>query len=547
MPHIYDNLPGLMLVCGLLIVGCVLSSKLSSRFSMPGLLVFLLIGMGLHLAVASLAGGLESITDQLPWRHANLIGTVALAFILFSGGLDSSWKEIRGVLRTGTLLSTAGVLLTTLLLGGFASLVATLAGRPDLWPHCLLFGAIISSTDASAVFSILRGRRIGLKGDLKPLLEYESGSNDPMATFLTLFFLELCTAQGAGAVGREALLFLPRFLYQMGGGVLAGLLVARCAVWLFNHLRLDYDGLYYVLGVAVVFLTYSLAACLGANGFMAAYAGGVCMGAHRFVFRNSFSRFADALGWLMQVVLFTILGFMANPRVIGSHWWLGLLMGAFLMLVARPLATWLCMAGSGFSSRAKCLISWVGLRGGAPIMLATFPMLLAPRQETALVGGTNVCELTFNLVFCMVLLSVVLQSFTIMPLARLLKLDFPFQNSPTGPISFDQVSVQAPSGGTAGEANPDDLACNEPAVYRIHPHTPADGKSIRALSLPKGVFIVMIARKGQWLAPRGDTLLRAEDELTVLATPANQRLAAAFFAPAQPEEPPQDPGKPREA
>lgn len=180
-------------------------------------------------------------------------------------------------------------------------------------------------------------------------------------------------------------------------------------------------------------------------------------------------------------------------------------------------------------------------------MLATFPMLLAPRQETALVGGTNVCELTFNLVFCMVLLSVVLQSFTIMPLARLLKLDFPFQNSPTGPISFDQVSVQAPSGGTAGEVNPDDLACNEPAVYRIHPHTPADGKSIRALSLPKGVFIVMIARKGQWLAPRGDTLLRAEDELTVLATPANQRLAAAFFAPAQPEEPPQDPGKPREA
>ncbi len=541
MIHIYDNLPGLMLMCGLLIVGCVLFSKLSSRFSMPGLLVFLLIGMAMRLGVSTLAGGPESITSQLPWRHANLIGTLALSFILFSGGLDSSLRDIRKVLRTGTILSTAGVLLTTLLLGGFAACLATLAGYGELWPHCLLFGAIISSTDASAVFSILRGRRISLKGDLKPLLEYESGSNDPMATFLTLFFLQLCTDQGteAGSLLKAAFWFLPQFLYQMGGGVLAGILVAKAAVWLFNHLRLDYDGLYYVLGVAVVFLCHATAACLGANGFMAAYVGGVAMGAHRFVFRNSFSRFADALGWLMQVVLFTILGFMANPRVIGDHWILGVLMGAVLMLAARPLATWLCLSGSGYSSRAKVLVSWVGLRGGAPIMLATFPMLLPAEQQTMLEGEVNICELIFNMVFCMVLLSVILQSFTIMPLAKMLKLDSPLQVAATAPISFDQVNYQEPGARQKGEENPDDLACNEPAVYRVHPGSFPEGKEIRDLALPRGVFIVMIARKGQWLAPRGETVLRAGDELTVLATPANQKLAAARFQPeAQETAPP---------
>ncbi len=540
MPLAYDNLPGLMLMCGLLIVGCVLFSKLSSRFSMPGLLVFLLIGMAMRLGVSTLAGGPESITSQLPWRHANLIGTLALSFILFSGGLDSSLEDIRKVWRTGTILSTLGVLLTTLLLGGFAAFIATLAGHGELWPHCLLFGAIISSTDASAVFSILRGRRISLKGDLKPLLEYESGSNDPMATFLTLFFLQLCTAQGTeggGGLGKAAFWFLPQFLYQMGGGVLAGILVAKVAVWLFNHLRLDYDGLYYVLGVAVVFLCHASAACLGANGYMAVYVGGVAMGGHRFVFRNSFSRFADALGWLMQVVLFTILGFMANPRVIGAHWILGILMGAMLMLVARPLATWLCLAGSGYSSRAKLLVSWVGLRGGAPIMLATFPMLLPAEQQVILAGNENVCELIFNMVFCMVLLSVVLQSFTIMPLARLLKLDSPLQVASTAPISFDQVNYHKPKTPQIGEENPDDLACQEPAVYRVHPGTFPEGKEIRELTLPRGVFIVMIARKGQWLAPRGGTVLRAEDELTVLATPANQKLAATCFQPQEPETP----------
>lgn len=238
-----------LIVFGLLIIGCVVSSKISSRFSMPGLLVFLLIGMGMHLLLAG-TGNADAAGALLSPQVANAIGTVALGIILFSGGMDSSFDDIKRVFKTGTILSTAGVLLTALLVGSFAYLIALGYDRGDLWPQCFLFGSIISSTDASAVFSILRSKRISLKGNLKPLLEYESGSNDPMATFLTLFFLHICLLHSNGeSVGAgNLLMMIPEFFYKMGLGVAIGVLVGITVVWLFNHIRLDYDGLYYVLG-----------------------------------------------------------------------------------------------------------------------------------------------------------------------------------------------------------------------------------------------------------------------------------------------------------
>ncbi|MCQ2397095.1 MAG: potassium/proton antiporter, partial [Lentisphaeria bacterium] len=445
----------------------------------------------------------------------------------FSGGFDSSLSDIKKVFRTGTILSTIGVLLTTLILGTFAYCISCLVGHPELWPQCYLFGSIISSTDASAVFSILRSKSISLQGDLKPLLEYESGSNDPVATFLTMFFIGLCGTQRGGDISgaKALLLFVPSFVWQMGAGIAIGVAITWAAAWLFNHLRLDYDGLYYVLCIAVIFLTYAFADACGANGFMAAYAGGVCMGSQHFVFRNSVSRFADALAWLMQVILFTILGFMANPLVIKEHWLLGILMGVLLMFLARPAATFICMLGSGFSTKAKVLVSWVGLRGGAPIMLATFPMLIAVTDSAAVdaatFGNTNIYEIIFNLVFCMVLLSVVIQSFTIMPLARALKLDSPLMMTPTAPISFDQVAYLDKKSAKKAEENVDDMAYNEPASYTIARGSDLDGRQIRD--------IVMISRGGKWLVPRGNTVLASGDSLTVLATPANQSKAKKYF------------------
>ena len=182
---------------------------------------------------------------------------------------------------------------------------------------CLLFGAIISSTDAAAVFTILRSKKVGLQGELKPLLEYESGSNDPMATFLTLFFLSLCIEPEV-AIGRSLALFLPLFVWKMLAGLLVGWLMAQAAIALFNHSNLDHDGLYYVMGLSGVLITYSLAELAKANGFLAVYAAGVFMGNRSFVFRNSFTRFANAISWLMQVVLFTMLGFMVRPSLLGQ-------------------------------------------------------------------------------------------------------------------------------------------------------------------------------------------------------------------------------------
>lgn len=523
-----------LIVFGLLIIGCVVSSKISSRFSMPGLLVFLLIGMGMHLLLAG-TGNADAAGALLSPQIANAIGTVALGIILFSGGMDSSFDDIKRVFKTGTILSTAGVLLTALLVGSFAYLIALGYDRGDLWPQCFLFGSIISSTDASAVFSILRSKRISLKGNLKPLLEYESGSNDPMATFLTLFFLHICLLHSNGeSVGvGNLLMMIPEFFYKMGLGVAIGVLVGITVVWLFNHIRLDYDGLYYVLGLSAIALSYSLAdLCWGSNGFMATYTCGVCMGARKFVFRNTFLRFADALGWLSQVVLFTMLGFMATPALIVRHWWLGLVMAIALMLVARPIATFICMFKSRFSFKAKVLVSWVGLRGGAPIMLATFPLLL--KGDASPTGGVDgdwsIYDMIFNMVFYLVLLSVVLQSFTIMPLAKLLGLDAPLKMTPPAPISFDQITYLDNRKLQKSENAPDDLAYNEPATYVIAEDSDIKDIQIKDLKLPEGVFIVMISRKGRWLVPRGGTILKADDSLTVLATPLNHKAAAEFFA-----------------
>ncbi|MBO7740958.1 MAG: cation:proton antiporter, partial [Victivallales bacterium] len=392
---------------------------------------------------------------------------------------------------------------------------------------CLLFGAIISSTDASAVFSILSSKRISLKGDLRPLLELESGSNDPMATFLTMAFLGMAVAVNSsnGVIGwKPFVLFLPGFVWQMAGGIVAGLLVAKAAVWLFNHLELDYDGLYYVLGMAVVMCAYSFAAVLQSNGFMAAYVCGLYMGNRHFVFRNSFGSFADAVGWLMQVILFTILGFKADLNLLWQLKWFGLAMAFILMFVARPIATWICMRGNRFSIRAKLLVSWVGLRGGAPIMLATFPMMESSMMEEITFRGitTTQPEIIFNLVFCLVLLSVVCQSFTIMPLARLLKLDAPMKMAPTAPLTFDRVRKSRTD-------DADDYDGNMPRDFTVGNDSELAGREIRSLGLPKTVFIIMVRRGSRYLVPRGNTVVHAGDVMTILGTAESLKETGKLF------------------
>jgi len=370
-----------LLVGAALLLLSVLASKASHRLGIPALLLFLVLGM---VAGSDGPGGIYFDDHWL----AQSLASVALAYILFAGGLDTKWEIVRPVLLPSALLSTVGVAMTAGLMGLFAHLALGFSPLQGL-----LLGAIVSSTDAAAVFSILRARDVRLSGRLEPLLELESGSNDPMAVFLTVGFTRLLTAPSTSIIG-----LVPEFLIQFAIGGLLGYGLGRSVVWLINQLRLHAEGLYTVLTFATVLLVFGVTATLRGNGFLAVYIAGVTLGNHSFLHRRSLIRFHDGLAWLMQIVMFLVLGLLVFPSqllpVAGS----GLLVAAFLILVARPVSVMVILAPFRMSLAERTMVAWVGLRGAVPIVLATFPLLANLPQAQTL----------FNIVFFVVLTSVLL-------------------------------------------------------------------------------------------------------------------------------------------
>ena len=316
----------LLLVAAVLLVLSVLASKASGRLGVPALVLFLIIGM---LAGSDGPGGIEF---DNPWV-AQLLGVIALALILFAGGLDTEWSAVRPVLAPGLALSSLAVLVSALLMGGFAALVL---GFPLL--EGMLLGGIVASTDAAAVFAVLRSRGASLKGRLKPLIELESGSNDPMAVFLTLGLIRLLTLPEASAAE-----LIPSFVIQMALGAGLGLAAGRALLVLVNRARLEHEGLYPVLTVAWVLLVYGATAVLGGNGFLACYIAGLVVGNRDFVHKKSLLRFHDGLAWLMQIAMFLTLGLLVFPSRLVGVAGAGLVTAAFLMLVARPVSVFLTL------------------------------------------------------------------------------------------------------------------------------------------------------------------------------------------------------------
>lgn len=472
----------LLLGTALFLVASIIVSKLAVRSGVPVLLLFLAMGM---LAGSDGPGG---IYFDNPWL-AQSVGVVALAFILFSGGLDTRWSSIAPVLPSGLLLSTVGVGMTALSVGLLMNLVFgfTLA-------EGILLGAIISSTDAAAVFGVLRGKDVRLKGQLKPLLELESGSNDPMAVFLTLGMIQLIQMPEA-----SPLTLLPLFLLQMGIGGALGWGFGRLIVFLLNHLRLEYDGLYPVLTTAAVLLVYGATVSLDGNGFLAVYLAGLTLGRHDFIHRRSLMQFHDGLSWLMQIVMFLTLGLQVYPSRLPDVVNTGLLVAVFLILCARPMSVMVALARSGLRLREKLFIAWVGLRGAAPIVLATFPQL----------AGLGKAETIFNLVFFIVLTSVLLQGTLIVPVARLLGV---YDTSPAkgkSPLAF--VTQDAP------------LAQNL-VEMRVPFDSPFIGQQILNLGLPPGVLIVLIGRGDDLVVPNGGTVIEVGDTLLLLANTEAQAM-----------------------
>jgi cell volume regulation protein A len=451
----------------------VLGSKVSDRFGVPALLLFLLLGM---LAGADGPGGIYFDDPVL----AQFVGIVALVLILFSGGLETEWRYVRPVLKEGLLLSTLGVGITAVVVGLFARLFLHFSLLEGL-----LLGSIVSSTDAAAVFSVLRSKGISLAGKLKPLLELESGSNDPMAIFLTVGMIQLITQPDLSPASLMQL-----FALQMPIGALLGYGIGRISLFLINHIKLGYEGLYPALTLSIVFLAFGLTNIIGGSGFLAVYLVGIVLGHHDFIHKRSLLRFHSGLAWLMQITMFLTLGLLVFPSRLISVTGVGLLTAGCLIFVARPLGVFLSLLPSTLHWREKTLISWVGLRGAAPIILATFPLL----------SGISGADLIFNMVFFIVLTSVLLQGTSIPLVARWLQVDAPIAHQRTYPLEFN------PMAGMKSELKEFVVPSDPRAV----------GKAIVELKLPTDFLVILIARNDEFLIPTGGTVLRDGDTLLVL-------------------------------
>lgn len=462
-----------LLIGSILLFISIIAGKTSYKFGVPTLVLFLMVGI--------LAGseGIAKIEFDNP-QLAQFVGIVSLNFILFSGGLDTSWKSIKPVVWQGISLSTLGVLLTALTVGVFVWFITDFTIYEGL-----LLGAIVSSTDAAAVFSILRSKNLALKSNLRPTLELESGSNDPMAYFLTIAFLGLVINQD-----QSILSIIPRFLQQILLGAAMGFGFGKLSRILINRIQLDFEGLYPVLAIALMFITFSATDFIGGNGFLAIYLCAVYLGNHDIIHKRTIMRMFDGLAWLMQIVLFLTLGLLVYPSKIIPVLGIGIFVSIFLIFIARPLSVMIGLMFFRMKMRRRWYISWVGLRGAVPIVFATYPLL----------AGIEKANMIFHIVFFVSLSSVLIQGTTLSLVAKWLHVALPFKAKPKSPVdSF--------------------LADGAKSFFReivITESNHSVGKKIVQLHFPRKAIIAMISRNGKFLTPNGATEIEPEDMLIVL-------------------------------
>lgn len=479
----------LILLAAILILVGIVSSKLSARLGLPVLVLFLVIGM---LAGESGIGGIAF--DNPVGAHT--LGTLALAIILFDGGLQTPTASIKQVWKPASLLATLGVLVTALITGLAASYILGLSLLEGL-----LIGAIVGSTDAAAVFSLLRNAGIHINKKLKSTLEIESASNDPMAIFLTVGLLEVLVNNMEPGAG-----LLQLFVLQMGVGALVGLGIGWASVKIINRIHLVASGLYPVMVAACGFLSFGISANLGGSGFLAIFLTGVFIGNHRITFQRSTFLFHDGLAWLSQIVMFVVLGLLINPASLLDVWLEGLLIAAVLILVARPIAVVPVMKMFGFNTRETTLVAWVGLRGSVPIILAIFPLMF----------GLPGADLIFNVVFFVVLISATIQGTTLPLVARKLGLT---EKPPAVPAASLEI--------TALEEVDADIV-----EYTLSDHPRAAGRRLSQMALPETTVVAMITRGKDVIPPRGSTKLMAGDHLFVVLRPGTRPFIDCVFSDA---------------
>ena len=477
-----------VLVGALLLFVAVMAGKVAYRFGAPALLLFLGVGM---------LFGLNFISYRSV-EMTQFVGMIALCIILFTGGMDTKFSEIKPIIGPGVVLATVGVVMTAFVLAGFVWLVAPWLGIEIPFALALLLASTMSSTDSASVFSILRSKKQGLKQNLRPLLELESGSNDPMAYMMTILLISVVSNTSSGVGLGMSVVF---FVVQMVVGALSGYLIGRLAVWTINRIKLANHSLYSVLLLAFIFFSFAFTDLIKGNGYLAVYLSGLVIGNHKLEQKRPLTVFFDGFTWLMQIVMFLTLGLFVNsnellePRVLI----LGGLVGAFMILVARPLTVFTCLLPfRKFTTKARLYVSWVGLRGAVPILFAIYPLMA--HVENA--------GLLFNVVFLGTIISLLVQGTTVSGMANLLGLAYEERESAFS-VDMHQDMKSALT----------EVEVNETMLE--------GGHTLKDITLPENTLVMMVCRDGEYFVPQGKTELKLGDKLLVISD-RSEELATTY-------------------
>ena len=477
-----------VLVGALLLFVAVMAGKVAYRFGAPALLLFLGVGM---------LFGLNFISYRSV-EMTQFVGMIALCIILFTGGMDTKFSEIKPIIGPGVVLATVGVVMTAFVLAGFVWLVAPWLGIEIPFALALLLASTMSSTDSASVFSILRSKKQGLKQNLRPLLELESGSNDPMAYMMTILLISVVSNTSSGVGLGMSVVF---FVVQMVVGALSGYLIGRLAVWTINRIKLANHSLYSVLLLAFIFFSFAFTDLIKGNGYLAVYLSGLVIGNHKLEQKRPLTVFFDGFTWLMQIVMFLTLGLFVNsnellePRVLI----LGGLVGAFMILVTRPLTVFTCLLPfRKFTTKARLYVSWVGLRGAVPILFAIYPLMA--HVENA--------GLLFNVVFLGTIISLLVQGTTVSGMANLLGLAYEERESAFS-VDMHQDMKSALT----------EVEVNETMLE--------SGHTLKDITLPENTLVMMVCRDGEYFVPQGKTELKLGDKLLVISD-RSEELATTY-------------------
>lgn len=470
----------ILLVGSALIFLSILISKTGYKFGIPTLLLFLVLGM----IFGSDGVGLQfnSASD------AQFIGMMALSIILFTGGMDTKFTEIRPVLTQGVLLSTVGVLATTLLTGIFIYYISEWEKTNITLPFLssLLLAATMSSTDSASVFNLLRSQNMNLKHNLRPMLELESGSNDPMAYMLTIVLIQVVTS---GQMEWTSILRDLGVQFFFGG--IIGFTMGKFSVWIINKIKLANSSLYPILLLSMVFFTFTITDLVKGNGYLAVYITGIIVGNARLASRKEINTFMNGLTWLFQIVMFLALGLLVNPLEMVDIAVVALLIGVFMIVVARPVSVFLCLLPfRRLPFKARLFVSWVGLRGAVPIIFATYPVVANVE------GSSHI----FNIVFFITLLSLIVQGMTISGAARMLHLDLPIEKE------GNSFGVELPE---EIDSHLKDLTLTREML--------AKGNRLADMDIPQGTLVMMVKRGNEFIIPNGQIELHEGDTLLFIS------------------------------